>query len=76
MMELVIQLDELTCPSCMQKIKSAFQRQRGVRGVRVLYNASKVKADIDSEVIQPKDLSALLEKLGFHVQSVKIRKGA
>ncbi|RYL94962.1 copper chaperone [Sporolactobacillus sp. THM7-4] len=75
MTQIVMQLNELTCPSCMQKIESALRKQSGVQEVRVLFNASKVKADIDPETIQPAHLSEVVEKLGFDVQSVKLKKG-
>ncbi len=39
----ILQLDGLTCPSCMTKIQSALQNQAGVEKVQVLFNASKLR---------------------------------
>jgi Copper chaperone len=75
MVKVIMQLDELTCPSCMQKIESALKKQKGVAKVHVLFNASKVKVAIDPETVGPAELSALVEKLGFTVQSVKTKQG-
>ncbi|WP_010630906.1 heavy-metal-associated domain-containing protein [Sporolactobacillus vineae] len=74
-MKIIMQLDELTCPSCMQKIDTALKKQKGVEDVRVLFNASKVKATIDPDQVTASELSAVIEKLGFAVQSVKMKQG-
>ncbi|WP_315305495.1 cation transporter, partial [Enterococcus devriesei] len=49
MKKMIIQLGTLTCPSCMQKIENAVSQQKGVGNVKVLFNASKVKADFQAE---------------------------
>ena len=37
------QLEELTCPSCINKIESVLRKQKGVQHAKVLFNSSKVK---------------------------------
>ena len=51
MQKAVIQLETLSCPSCMQKIENAVKGLNGVNqdSLKVLFNASKVKVDFDSE---------------------------
>ena len=47
MTKVILQLDTLTCPSCMTKIQGALTKLAGVQNVKVLFNASKVKALVD-----------------------------
>ena len=47
MSKAILQLDALSCPSCMQKIKGALEKQDGVENVKVLFNAAKVKTDFE-----------------------------
>ena len=47
MKKVIIQLGTLTCPSCMQKIEQGLSQQTGVEKVKVLFNASKVKIEIN-----------------------------
>ena len=74
MEKVVLQLGALTCPSCLQKIESAVSNQEGVNSVKVLFNASKVKAEIDSSKINAEALSQVIENLGYEVQSAKVKE--
>lgn len=73
MEKVILQLGALTCPSCLQKIEGAVSNQAGVENVKVLFNASKVKADIDAKQTSPNQLKEVIENLGYEVQSVKIK---
>lgn len=74
MKKVILQLEGLTCPSCMQKIESAVSKQAGVEKSKVLFNASKVKAEIDSEQTSADDLKQVIEALGYDVESVKVKE--
>lgn len=69
----ILQLDGLTCPSCMQKIEHAVSNQDGVETVKVLFNASKVKADFDDAKTSAADLAQVVTKLGYTVEKVKVK---
>lgn len=43
MSKVVIQLDPVSCPSCIKKIEGAISKVDGVEEVKVLFNSSKVK---------------------------------
>ena len=73
MAKLVMQLDELSCPSCMQKIQAGVSQQDGVESVNVLFNASKVKAEYDEAVTNPDELTQAVTDLGYSVQSIKVK---
>lgn len=73
MAKLVMQLDELACPSCMQKIQAAVTQQSGVQTVKVLFNASKVKVDYDQSTTTPERLAQVVTDQGYTVQALKIK---
>ena len=53
MKKIIMQLDTLACPSCMQKIEHAVSQQPGVSNTKVLFNASKIKANFDPDEVHP-----------------------
>lgn len=63
-----IQLEELTCPSCITKIESVLSKEEGVEEAKVLYNASKVKVTYEESKISEKHITDLIEKLGYAVK--------
>ena len=64
-----IQMEELVCPMCAQKIESALQKAPGVRSASVLYNASKAKVEFDEETINLDALKKIITDLGYVVIS-------
>lgn len=75
MKKATIQLETLSCPSCMQKIESAVKGLDGVHqdSLKVLFNASKVKVDFDSELITIEDIEKAIEDLGYSVMKSKVK---
>jgi copper chaperone len=71
MSKAVFQLEPLTCPSCIKKIESALGRTPGVESARVLFNASKVKAEFDASQTGVDELKHVIVKLGYPVVSAK-----
>lgn len=65
------QLETLTCPSCVMKIEGTLRKTKGVKEVQVLFNASKVKANFDEEVIGGDQIRKIIENLGFDVLGEK-----
>lgn len=76
MKKAIIQLGTLTCPSCMQKIENALNQQIGVEKVKVLFNASKVKAGFQPEKTSPEMLRKVIEGLGYEVEAIKVKEQA
>lgn len=68
--KVVLKLEALTCPSCLQKIEHAVAHQDGVESVKVLFNASKVKAQIDGDLTSGQALAEVVEKLGYKVEKI------
>lgn len=69
-MKATLKLDELTCPSCLQKIESGVGNLPGINQAKVLFNASKVKVDFDEDKINLDQISDQITKLGFDVKEV------
>ena len=64
-----IQLETLSCPSCMQKIEGAVKGLDGVEQdtVKVLFNASKVKLNFDDEKVSIEEIEKSIDKVGYEV---------
>lgn len=72
----ILQLDTLTCPSCMTKIQSAVSKHPGTERVQVRFNASKIKIDFNERQTTADQLVEVVSKLGYTVKSVKIKTEA
>ena len=62
-----IQMEELLCPMCAQKIEKALQNADGVISASVLYNASKAKVEFDETKISLEKLTEIITSLGYVV---------
>ena len=71
MQKAVLQLETLTCPTCIKKIETALSKVDGVEDVKVLFNASKTKVDFDDTIVTANQLQETVEKLGYEVLKVK-----
>ncbi|MGI6149081.1 MAG: metal-binding protein [Firmicutes bacterium] len=70
-----IQLEALTCPSCLQKIESAVKSVGGVvqDSVKVMFNASKVKLNFDEATVSIEDIEKAIAKVGYEVQKSSVK---
>ena len=75
MQKATIQLETLTCPSCMQKIENGVKSLDGVdkKSIKVLFNSSKVKVEYDDEKVSIKDIENAIDKLGYEVMKSQVR---
>lgn len=75
MQKAIIQLETLSCPSCIQKIDNAVKGLDGVEkdSVKVMFNASKIKADFDETVTTVESIENVIEKLGYPVIKSKVK---
>lgn len=67
MKHITYQLETLTCPSCVAKIEGMLKKTPGVLSSEVLFNASRVKASIDENVITSGELHQRIVSLGYKV---------
>ncbi|WP_214463515.1 heavy-metal-associated domain-containing protein [Levilactobacillus brevis] len=73
MSKVTMKLDDLTCPSCMTKIEGALSKKDGVENVKVLFNASKIKAEFNTDKVSAESLEATVTDLGYIVKSAKVK---
>ncbi|HHU17277.1 MAG: heavy-metal-associated domain-containing protein [Anaerovoracaceae bacterium] len=75
MQKAIIQLETLTCPSCMQKINNAVKSLDGVEkdSVNVLFNSSKVKLNFDEDKISIKNIENAIDKLGYEIKKTQVK---
>lgn len=69
MKKATIQLEQLACPSCMQKINNAVKSVNGVvtDSVNVMFNASKVKVDFDDSQTSIDEIEKSITKMGYEI---------
>jgi copper chaperone len=70
-----IQLETLTCPSCMQKIEGALKSSGGIDQdtVKVLFNSSKVKLDFDEDKVSIDEIEDSIKRLGYEVIKSRVK---
>lgn len=75
MQKATIQLETLTCPSCMQKIENGVKSLDGVdkKSIKVLFNSSKVRLEYDDEKVSIKDIENAIDKLGYEVIKSQVK---
>ncbi|MBO0479207.1 heavy-metal-associated domain-containing protein [Vagococcus fluvialis] len=76
MQKATIQLETLTCPSCMQKIENGVKSLEGVNkeSLKVLFNSSKVRVEFDDEKVSIEDIENVIDKLGYEVLKSQVKK--
>lgn len=69
MKKATIQLETLTCPSCILKIENATKSVAGVDkdSVKIMFNSSKLKFDFDDEKTSVEEVEKAISALGFQV---------
>ena len=69
MQKATIQLETLTCPSCMQKIENGVKALDGIHkeSINVSFNSSKLKVNFDEEKVSIKDIENAINKLGYEI---------
>ena len=66
-MKKTIQMEELVCPMCAQKIETALRKAPGVISATVLYNASKAKVEFDETQTSLEALMRVITALGYEI---------
>lgn len=74
MKKVILKLNDLSCPSCMSKIQKAVSQQPGVKDAVVMFNAGKVKAEVDEKLITPEKLGSIVNQLGYQVEKIIVKK--
>ena len=70
-----IQLETLTCPSCLQKIENGVGKLNGIDkdSLKVMFNASRVKVDFDGDVLSIEEIEKSIQDLGYEVKKSRVK---
>lgn len=70
-----LQIEDLTCPSCLLKIEGAVKSVEGIDEgtLKVMFNSSKVKVDFDEEKTSLEEIEAAITKVGYEVLKAKVK---
>ena len=70
-----IQLETLTCPSCVLKIEGALKSLEGVDkdSIKVLFNSSKAKFSFDDEKLSVQKVEKAITDLGYDVKKSQVK---
>lgn len=74
MKKVILKLNDLSCPSCMSKIQKAVSQQPGVKDAVVMFNAGKVKTEVDEKLIAPEKLGSIVNQLGYQVEKIIVKE--
>lgn len=75
MKKATIQLETLTCPSCMTKIEAALKGLDGVNKetLSVSFNTSKAKVDFDDSKVDIDAITKRITDLGYEVKKAQVK---
>lgn len=70
-----IQLETLTCPSCLQKIEGAVKELKGIDkdSLKVMFNASRVKVDFNDSEISIEEIEKAITDMGYEVKKSRVK---
>lgn len=75
MQQAIIQLETLTCPSCLQKIEGAVGKLTGIDkdSLKVMFNASRVRVDFNDNDISIDQIEEAIQNLGYKVLRSRVK---
>ena len=75
MQKAVINLETLSCPSCLQKIENALKGLEGIKqeSIEVLFNSSRVKVNFDADITTIEAIEKAIENLGYPVIKSRVK---
>lgn len=75
MQKATIQLEDLVCPACVQKVENAVKSLDGVdkESVKVLFNSSKAKFDFDEGKVSIEAVEKAISAMGYDVIKSQVK---
>ena len=70
MNQTTLQLEKLTCPSCMQKITETVNKLTGVDNTKILFDRSKARVSFDGALISEKEIIHEIIELGYDARKI------
>lgn len=74
MKKATLQLETLTCPSCVAKIEGALKKMDGVDqdSTKISFSSSRVRLDFDESKVSIDDITKSITKLGYAVEKSRV----
>ncbi|MDD2430002.1 MAG: heavy-metal-associated domain-containing protein [Eubacteriales bacterium] len=75
MKKATIQLETLTCPSCLLKIENALKQLTGIdkASINVSFNTSKAKLQFDESQLSQEAIEKSITDLGYVVMKTQVK---
>lgn len=71
MNKITLQLEKLTCPSCMQKITQHINELAGVEKTKILFNVSKARVIFDQTILSEDTIINEIKNIGYAAKKIK-----
>ncbi len=70
-----IQLETLTCPSCMQKIEGAVKNLPGIdqASIKVSFNSSRLRLDFNDAEVSIEEIEKAIKRVGYDVEKSRVK---
>lgn len=70
-----IQLETLTCPSCIQKIEGALKGLDGIDKdtAKISFSSSRVRLDFDEDKLTIEEIESAISRLGYDVLKSRVK---
>ncbi len=74
MKKATIQLETLTCPSCIAKIEGALKKVDGVddASTKISFSSSRVRLDFDDSKTSIEAIENSITKMGYNVEKSRV----
>lgn len=76
MTKATIQLETLTCPSCVAKIEGALKKMDGIDqdSAKISFSSSRIRLDFNESEVSLNDIENAISKLGYRVEKSRVSK--
>ncbi|NLJ79195.1 MAG: heavy-metal-associated domain-containing protein [Tissierellia bacterium] len=70
-----MQLEDLSCPSCTQKIEGALKGLEGIEQdtIKILFNSSRVRFNFDEDKVEIEEIELAINRLGFDIIKTRVK---
>lgn len=74
MKKATLQLETLTCPSCVAKIEGALKKVDGIDqdSTKISFGSSRVRLDFDDAKVSIEEITNAITKLGYQVEKSRV----
>ena len=70
MTTITLQLEKLTCPSCMQKIIDNVNELAGIETIKILFDRSKARVVFEDNKISEEEIFYKIEEIGYSAKKI------